>query len=70
MHIIKTVGVSILGSVSVIRNIDERTDAFIEPYFKYGISSINSAAGFSQKFNTIGVQAGIRFKLNYVKHHY
>lgn len=66
----KTVGVSILGSVSVIRNIDERTDAFIEPYFKYGISSINSAAGFSQKFNTIGVQAGIRFKLNYVKHHY
>jgi hypothetical protein len=64
------VGMSLFGSVSVIRNINERTDVFAEPYFKYGLSGTTSTVGFTQKFNTLGIQAGIRVKLNYVKHHY
>lgn len=61
-------GVSLFGSVSVIRNISPTLDVFAEPYFRYGLYNTNSSAGFSQKFNTMGVQLGVRMKINGRQH--
>jgi hypothetical protein len=62
------VGLSLFGSMSVIRNINPTLDVFAEPYFRYGLYNTNSAAGFSQKFNTLGVQLGVRMKINGRQH--
>ncbi len=63
------VGLNLFGSVSIIRNISEKMDVFAEPYFRYGLNNTTSSAGFSQKFNTIGIQLGVRMKLRNGRHH-
>jgi hypothetical protein len=61
-------GVSLFGSLSLIRNINSKLDVFAEPYFRYGLYNTNSTAGFSEKFNTMGVQFGVRMKISGRQH--
>jgi len=61
-------GLSVYGSVSLIRNINEKLDVFAEPYFRVGLSSISSNIGYSQKFNAAGISLGVRMKLNKKQH--
>ena len=63
------VGISLLGSVNVLYNLNERTDIFAEPYFRYNLLNTNSSEGFSQKLNTFGIQLGLRFKLSGKQHY-
>jgi hypothetical protein len=56
---------SLYAGVSVIHRLSDKMEAFAEPYFRYGISNTNtSAAGYSQRFNAVGLSLGIRYKLN------
>ncbi len=61
-------GVSLYGGVSIIRNINPTLDVFAEPYFRFGLNNVQSAGGFTQKFNVIGLQLGARLKINSNKH--
>lgn len=63
------VGLSLLGSVNMLYNLNERTDIFAEPYFRYNFLNTNSSAGFSQKLNTFGIQFGLRFKISGKQHY-
>lgn len=66
-----SVGLSLYGSISFIKPVNEQTDVFAEPYFRYNISSLqNTAYNFSQRFSAIGLNLGVRYKLNYRKQHF
>ena len=59
------IGLSLYGSISLIKPMSDRIDVFAEPYFRYNLSSIKSNAyGFSQRFGAVGVSLGVRYKLN------
>jgi len=61
-----TVGLSLLGSVSLIKPLSDNFDVFAEPYFRYNLSQPKyNAYGYSQKFSAVGVNFGVRFKLNH-----
>lgn len=63
------IGLSLYGSISLIHTITDELDVFAEPYFRYGlINSMQSAGGFGQKFNVIGLQLGARLRLSKNKH--
>jgi len=63
------VGVSLYGSVSIIKNLNDIVDVFAEPYFRFGLNNnLQSNGGFTQKFNVFGVQFGARIKINKNKH--
>lgn len=63
------IGVSLYTGVSILRKINDKVDVFIEPYYRFGIlNSVDSKAGFAQRFNIGGVQFGARIKLNNSKH--
>ncbi len=64
----RNTGLSLYGSLSLIRNINEKIDVFAEPYFRLGLSSISSNIGYSQKFNAAGISLGVRMKLNKKQH--
>jgi hypothetical protein len=66
-----SVGLSLYGSISLIKSFNERADFFAEPYFRYSLSKLqNTAYNFSQHFSALGLTLGIRYKLNYRKQHY
>lgn len=66
-----SVGLSLYGSISFIKPVNEQTDVFAEPYFRYNISKLqNTAYNFSQRFSAVGLTLGVRYKLNYRKQHY
>lgn len=64
----KELGLSLFGSVSLIRNINNKLDVFAEPYFRYSLSNLKSNIGYSQRYNTFGVMLGVRMKLNNRQH--
>jgi len=64
----RNAGLSVYGSVSVIRNINDKLDVFAEPYFRLGLTGISSNIGYSQKFNAAGISLGVRMKLNKKQH--
>ena len=56
-------GVSLMLAGSVERKLNDNWTLFTEPYFRYGLSNnIVSKFGFEQKFNSLGVSLGIRYK--------
>ncbi|HEX3024773.1 MAG TPA: hypothetical protein VHP12_06145 [Chitinophagaceae bacterium] len=57
-------GLSLYGSISLIRKINDKLDVFAEPYFRVGLTPISSSIGYSQKFNAAGLTLGVRMKLN------
>lgn len=66
-----SVGLSLYGSISFIKPVNDRADIFAEPYFRYSLSKLqNTAYNFSQRFSALGLTLGIRYKLNYRKQHY
>ena len=65
------VGVSLYGSISLIKPITNSIDVFAEPYFRYSLTKLqNTAYGFSQRFSAAGISFGIRYKLNGNKQRY
>lgn len=58
------VGISLQGGISIIKPITEYTELFAEPYFRYSLSDMTSNnAGFTQRFNTAGINLGFRYRL-------
>ena len=56
-------GVSLMLAGSVERKLNDNWAIFTEPYFRYGISnSIISKFRFEQKFNSLGLSFGVRYK--------
>ncbi|MDB5232851.1 MAG: hypothetical protein JWN76_3656, partial [Chitinophagaceae bacterium] len=56
------VGMSAYAGLSIIKSVSEKMDVFAEPYFKYDLSNnANTNAVFTQKFNTVGVNIGVRY---------
>jgi cytoskeletal protein RodZ len=65
-----SVGLSLYGSVSIIKPIGERVDVFAEPYIRHSISNLNSnSLGYAQRFTTMGLSLGVRYKLNGKRQH-
>ena len=62
-------GVSLYASASVIREINKGVELFAEPYFRYGLSNTTTDAGYSQRFNALGLSVGMRLKLNNKRQH-
>jgi len=59
-----TVNLSAYAGVSFLYDIGKNFDAFAEPYCKYGLSnSSNASFSFGQRFNSIGLNLGIRYKI-------
>jgi opacity protein-like surface antigen len=66
-----SIGLSLYGSISFIKILNESADIFAEPYFRYSLSSLqNNAYGFSQRFSALGLSLGLRLKLNKAKQHF
>lgn len=57
-------GFSIYSSASIIRKLTPTLSLFAEPYYRIGINKNNISAGFTQQFNTMGANVGLRIKLN------
>jgi hypothetical protein len=62
-------GISLYASASVIREINKGVELFAEPYFRYGLSNTTTDAGYSQRFNALGLSVGMRLKLNNKRQH-
>jgi len=60
---------SVYGSVSVSRKINDKMDVFAEPYFRYNLSNMSSTLGILQRFSAAGLSVGARIKLNNRKQH-
>jgi hypothetical protein len=68
-----SVGIGLYGSISIIKPVTEKLDVFAEPYFRYGLSHLNSSSlGYTQRFSTAGISLGIRYRFNNnpTKQHY
>jgi len=60
------VNFSVYGGFSIQRNIDKNFDAFAEPYLRYSLSDNNiSSIGYNQRFNSLGINFGIRYKISH-----
>ena len=56
-------GISVMAAASIERKLNDNWAIFTEPYFRYGLSnSIKSKIGFEQKFNSLGISLGVRYK--------
>jgi hypothetical protein len=57
-------GVNIFLGVDLSKQLNNRTDIFAEPYFRYRIKSITTnMQSFDQKINAIGISFGVRYRL-------
>jgi len=57
---------SLYGGLSFIYNFGKDFDGFMEPYYEYGLSnSSRTTIGFGERFNSIGINFGIRYKIPY-----
>jgi hypothetical protein len=61
----KQTHLSAVGSVSVLRYLNNNTAVFAEPYFRYTLTNGETTVlGFSEKFHSTGIILGMRIKLN------
>ncbi|BAV08447.1 hypothetical protein SAMN05421788_11430 [Filimonas lacunae] len=59
------IGIGLYAGFSIIKSINENTDLFAEPYFRYNLSDMTQKGqAFNQKFNTAGLSLGIRYRIN------
>jgi hypothetical protein len=59
------IGLGLYSSISVLKRINENTQLFFEPYFRYNLSNMtNSQSPYNQKFHVGGLAIGLRFSLN------
>jgi hypothetical protein len=59
----QNIGVGLYAGLSVIKPVSKKFDVFLEPYFRYNLSNMSGSAGYSQRFNAMGINLGIRYKL-------
>ncbi len=58
------VGVALTGGVSVFYKITDNLHIMAEPYFRYNLQSMNKeSSSFKQKYQTMGIRAGLRLDL-------
>ena len=61
----RNVGVGLYAGFSLLKKTGDRTELFMEPYFRYNISNMtNNKSMFNQKFQVAGINIGVRYKLN------
>lgn len=66
----RSIGLSLFGSFSIIKPITKKFSVYTEPYFRYSLSNSNSSSlGYNQRFSTIGLSLGIRYKFNNKRQH-
>jgi hypothetical protein len=59
------IGMGLYSSISVLKRVNENTQLFFEPYFRYNLSNMtNSQSPYNQKFQVGGLAIGLRFSLN------
>ena len=59
-----TANCSLYGSLSLLRNIGKGMNVFAEPYYRYALgNNSTSAIGYDQRFNSAGINFGIRYKI-------
>ncbi|MFP5042018.1 hypothetical protein [Parasediminibacterium sp. JCM 36343] len=59
-----TTNISLYAGISLLRNIGNNMELFAEPYYRQSLSSTSiSAIGYNQRFNSMGISFGIRYKL-------
>ena len=57
------IGIGLSGSASLIFDMRENTKWFLEPYFRYNLSTINKEAiTLRQKFHSAGLRVGLRYQ--------
>jgi hypothetical protein len=60
----KNTGVNLFLGIDLSKQLNNRTDIFTEPYFRYRIKSITTdMQSFDQKINAIGISFGVRYRL-------
>lgn len=58
-------GMGLYSSISVLKRINENTQLFFEPYFRYNLSDMtNAQSPYNQRFHVGGLAVGLRFSLN------
>lgn len=58
-------GISIFGSVMMLKRVNDRLDLFAEPYYKQGLGNMaTDKAFFKQTQSSYGLNLGIRFRFN------
>lgn len=59
------IGMGLYGSLSFMKRLNENSQLFFEPYFRYNLSNITTdQASYSQKFHIGGLAIGLRYNLN------
>ena len=59
----QNVGIGLYAGFSIIKPIATKFDIFVEPYMKYNLSNMARSSAYTQRFNTMGINFGIRYKL-------
>jgi hypothetical protein len=58
------IGLGFIGSMSIVRQLNNKFSVFTEPYFRYNFSLMNKESNhFKQRFTTSGLRLGIRMNL-------
>jgi len=58
------IGLGFIGSMSIVRQLNNKFSVFTEPYFRYNFSLMNKETNhFKQRFTTSGLRLGIRMNL-------
>ncbi|MCX6293364.1 MAG: hypothetical protein NT127_03590 [Sphingobacteriales bacterium] len=58
------IGLGFIGSISIVRQLNNKFSVFTEPYFRYNFSLMNKeTTHFKQRFTTTGLRLGIRMNL-------
>ncbi len=58
------IGLGFIGSMSIVRQLNNKFSLFTEPFFRYNFSLMNKETShFKQRFTTTGLRLGIRINL-------
>ncbi len=64
-HWRSNIGIGIAGGLAVYKRLNERTQIFVEPYFRYNFKPVTQNLNLvNQRYNTTGVQFGFRYNLH------
>lgn len=58
------IGLGLYAGFRIAKNINEKTQLFVEPHFRYNLSNMTTPnTSFNQKINVTGVNIGLRIKI-------
>lgn len=59
------IGLGLYGSLSFMKRLNENSQLFFEPYFRYNLSNMtNAQSSYNQRFHIGGLAIGLRYNLN------